>query len=268
MTQEEVNKALYEKMRAEQDRYRNWLMSQPSEEILRNAYEYSTKEDILFTLQEYGDLDAEQAEALLKTESPLSGVYNTYERQANGHIPVLRECMEHLAEEVIRQERGKEPRETPLYIFPASYAREHGELDQYRESRRVNIACRDAIDAAIQAHYRDFSVDVTAVREVAENFGCERMFYVLANTVRIQDWDKRYSGDNRRWAMTVPVYENPDGTGGDRNRDFVLRSHPAKADAFIKAARQEYQQAQEATARTTKIESRKPGRKRKKAPER
>lgn len=38
MTNEELNTALYEKMFAEQQRYREWLLSQPPDEILNHCY--------------------------------------------------------------------------------------------------------------------------------------------------------------------------------------------------------------------------------------
>ena len=46
MTQEEMLTALYEKMAAEQDKYRDWLKSQPAAEVLNHAYEYTVREDI------------------------------------------------------------------------------------------------------------------------------------------------------------------------------------------------------------------------------
>ena len=38
MTNEELNTALYEKMFAEQQRYREWLLSQPPDEIVQGAF--------------------------------------------------------------------------------------------------------------------------------------------------------------------------------------------------------------------------------------
>ena len=46
----DLNTARYEKMAAEQDKYRDWLKSQPPEEILHHAYEYTVREDILICL--------------------------------------------------------------------------------------------------------------------------------------------------------------------------------------------------------------------------
>ena len=39
MTPEEMNTQLYEKLTAEQAKYRDWLMGQEPEEILNHAYE-------------------------------------------------------------------------------------------------------------------------------------------------------------------------------------------------------------------------------------
>ena len=138
---------------------------------------------------------------------------------------------------------------TQLYIYPASYAREHGELEQYRASYKANIACKEAIEQAIADHYRDNHLGTEAVHQVLEQFGYDRMFYVLANTVRQKDWDGRISRDNKAWAKTIPVYENPDGFGQDRNVYFVVdRSHPGLTDLFLTQARREYALAQEKTS--------------------
>ena len=52
MTNEELNTALYKKMFAEQETYRAWLLSQPPEEILNHAYEYTMREDIWQTVED------------------------------------------------------------------------------------------------------------------------------------------------------------------------------------------------------------------------
>lgn len=127
-----------------------------------------------------------------------------------------------------------------LYRHPAAYARDHGELKQYRASKRANIACRDGIDRAISEHYRNNCLDEAAVIQIAEEFGIERMFYVLANTLRCQEWDGRYSHDNREWANSMDIHADKDTMGWDRNKEFVLHSHPVKVDLFLTIAREKY----------------------------
>ena len=70
MTNEELNTALYKKVFAEQEKYREWLLSQPPNEILNHCYEYTVREDIVLALEEY-DLSDKQCKALLKSPVPL-----------------------------------------------------------------------------------------------------------------------------------------------------------------------------------------------------
>lgn len=130
---------------------------------------------------------------------------------------------------------------TPVYKYPGEYAREHGELELYRASGKANIACRQAIETAVNGHYDGSCLDTkAAVREVVEQFGYERMLYVLAVTVKEKEWDGRISNGNKDWARTVPVFENKDGFGFDRNTAFVVGCHPGLTDMFVTAARREY----------------------------
>ena len=71
MNTETINTQLYEKMFAEQERYRDWLQHQPPGEILNHAYEYAIREDILMAL-ESRDLSFMQAQMLIFTATPLA----------------------------------------------------------------------------------------------------------------------------------------------------------------------------------------------------
>ncbi len=137
-------------------------------------------------------------------------------------------------------------RETPVYPYSGSYAHEHGELDQYRASMKANIACKEAIEAAIREHYHDNSLDSKAAQQVIEAFGLERTMYVLANTVQQKDWDGRFSPRNKDWAKSIPIHANPDAWGSDRNCQFVVDSHPGLTDMFLDTVRREHCQQKEA----------------------
>ena len=231
----DLNTALYEKMAAEQDKYRDWLKSQPPEEILRHTYEYTIREDILMAMEELELPDA-RAKALLASPSPLADAYREFEKRETGYMDVVRDSIESRADAALDAQR-----ELPVYQHSAAYAREHGQLDQYRTSQRANIACKEAIEVAISEHYRDNRLDGTAVSQVAEQFGYDRMLYVLANTVVQQkEWDGRFSRANKEWAGNVEVPPNPDSFGGERNREFVVDSHPGLTDLFLTLAKREY----------------------------
>ena len=53
MNSNEKNTALYEKMAAEQDTFRDWLKSQSPEEVLNHAYEYTVREDIVMAMENW-----------------------------------------------------------------------------------------------------------------------------------------------------------------------------------------------------------------------
>ena len=86
--------------------------------------------------------------------------------------------------------------QAPLYKYSATYARENNELEQYRASHKANVVCKNAIETAIRDYYRDNRLGKEAVKQVADQFGYERMFYVLVNTVQRKDCDGRISRDN------------------------------------------------------------------------
>lgn len=129
----------------------------------------------------------------------------------------------------------------PVYKYSAAYARENNELEQYRASCKANVACKNAIETAIRDNYRDNCLGKEAVKQVVDQFGYERAFYVLANTVQQKDWDGRISRDNKDWAKTIHVFEDKNYFGEDRRSSFEVDAvNPGLTDIFINQARREY----------------------------
>ena len=230
---EELKNTLMDKLSREQAKYRDWLKGQPPEEILHHSYEYTVREDILMSMEELTLSEAE-TRALLLSPSPMAILYDKFSDLETGYMDTIRDSIEETA-----KDEAKKLRELPVYPYPADHARENGELDVYRASFRANVSCKDAIEAAIRDNYHDNRLDAAAVGQVAEQFGQERMLYVLAATVRHFDYDGRISRDNKRWANTIPVYENKDGMDSDRSVQFVVCSHPGLTDLFLTGARRE-----------------------------
>lgn len=229
---------------AEQEKFRDWLKGQSPEEILNHAYEYTVREDILLSL-EYHHLSDAQADALMKSPSPLADVFRDFEKLETSHMETVWDCLEGRADTLL-EEQHRTLRETPVYSQSGAYAHEHGELNQYRASNEANMACKKAIEGAIRDHYRGYSLDgKAAVAEVVRAFGTERTMYILANTVRQKDWDGRISPSNKDWAKSIPIQKNPDAWGEDRNSHLVVDSHPGLTDLFVSAFRKEYCQQQE-----------------------
>lgn len=253
MTNEERNTALYQKMFAEQESFRDWLKGQPPEEILNHAYEYTIREDILLSL-EYHDLSDAQTNALMTSPSPLADVFKDFEKLETHHMETVWECLENRADAILEDQR-RALRETPLYTQSGTYAYEHGELEQYRASNEANMACKKAIEGAIRDHYSGYCLDgKAAVAEVVNTFGQERTMYILANTVRQKDWDGRISPSNKDWAKSIPIQKNLDAWGEDRNAYLIVNSHPGLTDLFVSAFRKELCQQQEKTVKPSVLD--------------
>ena len=77
MTNDELNAALYERMVAEQERYKAWLLKQSPGEILDHCYEYTIREDIVMAMEEHV-LSDRQCNALLKSPVPLGGCFQGF----------------------------------------------------------------------------------------------------------------------------------------------------------------------------------------------
>ena len=100
MTNEQWNTTLYKQMFAEQEQFRDWLLTQPPQEILNHAYEYVMREDILLLL-EYNDLTDAQAAALLSSPAPLADVYKTFDKMESSHMEEIWSCIEHRADKTL-----------------------------------------------------------------------------------------------------------------------------------------------------------------------
>ena len=261
MTNEEMHTALYEKMSAEQDNYRAWLLAQPPEEILNHTYEYTVRQDIVMLLED-AEFSRQQVSALLRNGTTLADLYKSFSKVETPYMDILRDSVENKANDILRVEN--ELRTAPVYPYPRDYAVENGELDKYRASRKSSIACKEAIEQAISEHYANNCLDTAAaVKQVVDDFGYDRTLYVLAVTVQHKDWDGRISRDNKEWAASVPVFEDIIDGSADHNVYLVVdKAHPGLVDMFVKEARQaqarEVSKERQPEKKTTEVNSDKP----------
>ena len=94
MADTELSSKLYEKMSAEQDKFRAWLVEQPPADILLHAVEYAVREDILMEMEAL-ELPDDQARALLASPDTMADIYKTFSKMADtGHMDVVRESIE------------------------------------------------------------------------------------------------------------------------------------------------------------------------------
>lgn len=112
MTNEELKERLYEKMQAEQEKFKAELLTKSPEEILEKAYSFYIREDILIEI-ENGDLSSRQMRALLKTEAPLACVYDEWLSNDYSHMDMIRDTIDECADKQAKylDERKREDKE-------------------------------------------------------------------------------------------------------------------------------------------------------------
>lgn len=136
------------------------------------------------------------------------------------------------------EEKGEQKEYLPVYQQTLQYAMEHGAADDYLDSRKLNIDCKKAIEETLNEHFDGMRLSLEDSGGVLEQFGTERVSYVLANTLRHLSEDGRFSRDNRVWADGIEVTENIH-RGMDMNLDYLVNSHPAVLDGYIHLVRGE-----------------------------
>ena len=106
MTAEEIYSQLYERMLAEQDKYRDWLLTQSPEEVLNHCYGYAMREDILMVF-ENSEIDEKHAKVLLEKGITLSDIYDDFMDLETDHMQDIRNTIEDRANKIIREsEKG------------------------------------------------------------------------------------------------------------------------------------------------------------------
>lgn len=124
---------------------------------------------------------------------------------------------------------------TTIYPYSLEYAKQNGELDAWRGSSEANTACLQAIDKAIKDNnYEPFHYDLkAAVKSVVEQFGYERVNWVLAGCIKHSHNDGRYSRTNKDWADRFPI-------PNDRSGGFYTNIHPTVLDGFVDNVRKDH----------------------------
>ena len=129
MADTELSSKLYEKVSAEQDKFRVWLMGQPPADILDHAVEYAVREDILMEIGAL-ELPDDQARALLASPDTMADIYKTFSKMADtGHMDVVRESiedraatlsMEQAVQEAVQMEMESQGKQEGVYLVDRS----------------------------------------------------------------------------------------------------------------------------------------------------
>lgn len=119
-----------------------------------------------------------------------------------------------------------------IYYNTALHAREHGELDKYRETREALRICRKDIETVLSARFDGMHLEDICVKELTAIQKPELIALVLSATILDKEWDGRFSRSNKEWAHTVRQVESS-------YPDYIVSTHPAILDGFVTMFRRE-----------------------------
>ena len=215
---------LTEKMTAEFDGYRSWLLKQPPEEILNHAYEYTTKENLLNVLGD-ANLKPQQIETLLRSPCPLEDVFkDCVHIDQSDYNYTLKVLIDQRADMEMEKQRA-----IPIYNGTAREANERGELDKFKASAKADENCKTAIENAIARNYDGSRLNTNAaIREVREQFGEKRLARVTASLIANREHDGRISTENMKWAEK----------NATTKKVFTDRTHSGLLDIFATRLRE------------------------------
>lgn len=108
-----------------------------------------------------------------------------------------------------------------------SEAVEFGVENVYRESYRKNEECAAAIGKAIADNYDGYSLDAGCARQVLDQYGFDRVYFILSCNIQQLSYDGRISRSNKDWAR-----ENSVPLSSDFKSNWLIHSHPGLLDIF------------------------------------
>ena len=215
---------LAEKLTAEFNTYRDWLLKLPPEEILNHANEYNTKQQIMAVLSD-ADLSPAQIETLLRSPCPLEDVFkDCVHIDQSDYNYTLKVLIDQRADMEMEKQRG-----IPIYNGTAQEADERGELDKFKASAEADENCKTAIENAIARNYDGSRLNTNAaIREVREQFGEKRLTRVTASLIVNRPHDERISPENMKWAEK----------NATTKKVFTDRTHSGLLDIFATRLRE------------------------------
>ena len=109
MLRAQLNVQLYQKMCAEQEMFRDWLLFQTPRTVLESSSAYVMRESILRAM-ENNSLNPRQAQLLLKEPFPLASVYSKLEGWEVSNTKQAWKAIEARANELVQCETLKKER--------------------------------------------------------------------------------------------------------------------------------------------------------------
>ena len=147
--------------------------------------------------------------------------------------------------EIAQVEEPKKLAIVPLSNLTFAEAKEKGEVDAWRASKKETEACADQFDAEFGMAYHERRMP-EFLAEMADKYGMDRCKIVLASTIQLADHDGRYYPSTKADAAKVNI---PGADTEDYSKDirmnYRVNCHPVMVNsAFRELQKMEREQTQ------------------------
>lgn len=137
------------------------------------------------------------------------------------------------AQSVIKEEPSK-PTIVPLSNLTFAEAKEKGEVDAWRASRRETEACAEQFNKEFGMAYHERRMP-EFLAEMADKYGMERVKIVLASTIQLADHDGRYYPSTKADAAKVHIPgTNTEDYSKDIRRFYTTNCHPVMINSAFR----------------------------------
>ena len=123
----------------------------------------------------------------------------------------------------------------PLYRNSLDEAQQCNEAEDWCESHKENIRCRNFLDDQVRHRYKNNTLPPECVENTVAKYGYDRTMWVIANTIVMRHGDAEFSDTNQKWAKGFNIQKS------DTNYEFSLDSYSCLVDKLADYMRKMYQ---------------------------
>ena len=125
-------------------------------------------------------------------------------------------------------------KDIPVYRYSIEEAKINDEMDRWKESYRENCDCARSIEKMLRLNSSNVETLESAVDNIVHEYGLERVFYVLANTLKENSHNKEFSDETKMWISSMSTCIETD----DTTWLFSIDCESSEVDRFVKTLKQ------------------------------
>lgn len=220
---EALENQLYERMQQENEEFLADMKTRPADEIIHNAYEIASRENLLMLFEDETSLTPRQLETLLEFEHPLAELYDDWINRDTEEMDRFKDSVISCANDILdnrAEETYKDPAQ-PMYGKSRNESFSHDEYPEWKANHWRNVECARVFRKDASNAYHD-QVFPAFLQKWENDFGKERCMFVLACTMGQRTGDGRFYPPARQAAARFAAQLE---LAGARAANYAVDAH-------------------------------------------